>query len=182
VDDPKFDARPLLYTIGHSNLSIDDFVEALRSYGIRGLVDVRSAPYSQFCPQFNRENLDRALQATGIVYRFAGELLGGRPTDPTCYKDGNLPDRHANYLELVDYDEVARRPWFKKGVERLLDLARQEPTAMMCSEEDPKQCHRYHLIAQAILGDIRILDIRTGGGGGLRLTEATRKPRQAMLI
>jgi hypothetical protein len=53
---------------------------------------------------------------------------------------------------------------------------------MMCSEEDPKQCHRYHLIAQAILGDVRVLDIRTGGGGGLRLSEATRKPRQAMLI
>jgi uncharacterized protein (DUF488 family) len=176
------DGGPVLYTIGHSNLPIEDFVEALRRYAIRGLVDIRSTPYSQFCPQFNRENLDRALQGRGIAYRFAGDSLGGRPTDPTCYKDGTLPERGANYLELVDYDEVARRPWFKKGVARLLELARQERTAIMCSEEDPKQCHRYHLIAQAILDDVRVLDIRTGGGGGLRLLEAMRKPRQAMLI
>jgi uncharacterized protein (DUF488 family) len=182
VDDLNEDARPLLYTIGHSNLSGDEFVGALLAYDIRGLVDVRSTPYSQYCPQFNRENLDRTLREHGITYRFAGDLLGGRPTDPTCYKDGNLPDRHANFLELVDYDEVARRPWFKKGVARLLDLARREPTAIMCSEEDPKQCHRYHLITQAILDDVRVLDIRTGGGGGLRHSEATRIPRQAMLI
>jgi uncharacterized protein (DUF488 family) len=182
VEQLTSDGRPLLYTIGHSNIPIEDFVEALHSYGVRGLVDVRSTPYSQFCPQFNKENLDRALNRRGIAYRFAGDSLGGRPTDPTCYKDGNLPDRHANYLELVDYDEVTRRPWFKKGVARLLELAHQEPTAIMCSEEDPRQCHRYHLITQTILDEVRVLDIRTGGGGGLRLSEATRKPRQAMLI
>lgn len=182
MEDKGTDGMPLLYTIGHSNLAVEDFVGALRVYRIRELVDVRSTPYSQFCPQFNRENLHRTLRSAGIGYRFAGELLGGRPADPTCYKSGALPDRHANFLELVDYDEVARRPWFKKGLAWLLDLAREEPTAIMCSEEDPKQCHRYHLIAQAILDEVRVLDIRTGGGGGLRLSEATRQPRQALLI
>ena len=174
--------RPVVITIGHSNLSIEEFVAALQKHGVRVLVDVRSTPYSQYSPQFNRENLDRSLQQVGIEYRFAGESLGGRPTDPTCYRDGQVPEGHANYLELVDYDEVARRPWFRQGVARLLELARQQPTAMMCSEEDPARCHRYHLITQAIIDEARVLDIRTGGGAGYRLFEATRKPRQMTLI
>jgi uncharacterized protein (DUF488 family) len=154
----------------------------LRTYGIETVVDVRSTPYSQYSPQFNRENLDHSLQQSGIAYRFAGEVLGGRPTDATCYRDGVVPDRHSNFLELVDYDEVSRRPWFQKGVARLLELARQQPTVMMCSEEDPARCHRFHLITQAIFDEARVLDIRSGGGGGLRRMEAKRKPRQPVLI
>jgi uncharacterized protein (DUF488 family) len=174
--------RPVVYTIGHSNLTIDEFIAALRRGGVRRLVDVRSTPYSQFAPQFNRENLDRFLEEAGIGYRFEGHSMGGRPTDPTCYKTGAVPEGQANYLELVDYDEVARRAWFREGVDRLLNLARREPTAIMCSEEDPAHCHRYHLITQAVLDEAKVLDIRTGGGGGWRLAEATRKPRQLTLI
>jgi uncharacterized protein (DUF488 family) len=176
------DERPVIYTIGHSNLTIEEFLTALRVNGIGCLVDVRSRPYSQYSPQFNRGSLEHSLHQNGIEYRFAGETLGGRPTDPTCYKDGIVPDGHANYLDLVDYDEVARRPWFRQGLVRLLDLARQKPTAMMCSEEDPGRCHRYHLITQAVIDDARVLDIRTGGTAGYRLSEATRKPRQMTLI
>ncbi len=176
------DERPVLYTIGHSNLTIEEFLVALRLDGICCLVDVRSTPYSHYLPQFNRDNLEHSLRQAGIEYRFAGETLGGRPADPTCYKDGVVPDGHANYLELVDYDEVARRSWFRQGVARLLDLARQQPTAMMCSEEDPGRCHRYHLITQAVIDEVRVLDIRTSGTAGYRLSEATRKPRQMTLI
>jgi uncharacterized protein (DUF488 family) len=182
VDEQPPRGRPTIYTIGHSNLAIEEFVAALNHFGVRGLVDVRSTPYSQYSPQYNQETLDCSLKEAGIGYRFAGESLGGRPVDPTCYKDGVVPDGHANYLELVDYDEVSRRPWFQKGIERLLDLAAQESTAIMCSEEDPVRCHRYHLITQAILDRAAVLDIRTGGGRGYRLAEATRKPRQMTLI
>lgn len=98
-----------IYTIGHSNATAEEIMEHLRKYDIEVLVDVRSIPYSQYTPQFNREAFAQALGQSGIEYIFEGEALGGRPKDPTCYKSGKLPTGKANYLKLVDYSEVAKR-------------------------------------------------------------------------
>jgi uncharacterized protein (DUF488 family) len=140
-----------LYTIGHSTLEMDDFQSLLKENYIQVLVDVRSQPYSRFNPQFNRESFKHAMAHADIEYVFAGEYLGGRPTDPTCYKDGVVPDGKADYLKLVDYAEVMKRDWYRRGIERLLQLMGENLTAIMCSEEDPVQCHRHHLIAQTLL-------------------------------
>ena len=149
-----------LYTIGHSTLAMDDFLRLLKENYIQVLVDVRSQPYSRFNPQYNRESFKHAMAYADIEYIFAGEYLGGRPTDPTCYKDGVLPDDKANYLKLVDYAEVMKRDWYQRGIERLLQIASERLTAIMCSEEDPMQCHRHHLIAQTLLVPV----IKTAGG------------------
>jgi uncharacterized protein (DUF488 family) len=139
-----------IHTIGHSNASAGDFVALLRTHGIQALVDVRSSPYSRYLPHFNRETLAALMAEAGIAYHFAGEYLGGRPKDPTCYRHGKLPAGKVDYLKLVDYEEVARRPWFRKGLERLLHIAGEHPTAIMCSEEDPHHCHRFHLITREL--------------------------------
>ena len=145
------DPMSAIYTIGHSNVSGEAFVAALQRHGIAAVVDVRSVPFSRYTPQFNRGVLKRALAGGAIAYHFAGDYLGGRPTDPTCYLSGELPEGKADYLSLVDYDEVPTRPWFRRGLDRLLEIVRERPTAIMCSEEDPLRCHRHHLIAQALL-------------------------------
>ncbi len=142
---------PVVFTVGHSNMTEDEFLELLEGHGIRTIVDVRTSPYSRFAPHFNQRELRSALRNRGIAYAFGGEKLGGRPSDPALYKDGVIPEGHADYLNLVDYPAVARQPWFREGVERLLELAADAPTAMMCSEEDPNRCHRHHLVAQALL-------------------------------
>lgn len=153
-----------VYTIGHSNVLFADLLRLLRLHEIAVLVDVRSAPYSQYTPQFNREALQQELQAAGIDYRFAGEFLGGRPTDPTCYKTGTVPDGHAKFLKVVDYAVVATRDWYIRGIDRLLTIARERPTVIMCSEEDPQRCHRQHLIAQTLLErGATVLHIRESG-------------------
>ena len=139
-----------IYTIGHSNASASDFLEVLHRFGIEVIVDVRSAPYSQYTPHFNRETLARTLPGAGIEYVYAGDYLGGRPQDPTCYKHGKVPTGKVDYLKLVDYPEVARRPWYLKGIDRLIQIASERITAIMCSEEDPHNCHRYHLIAPTL--------------------------------
>ena len=174
--------RPTIYTIGHSNLDMGRFVDALKAFGIDTLVDVRSMPYSRFAAWFNREALQGSLEAAGIAYRFAGDFLGGRPTDPTCYFGGVVPPHDANFLKEVNYPEVARRPWFQRGIERVLDLAQEGTVAIMCSEEDPNQCHRYHLIAQALLPIADVVDIRTAGGEGPRAVPATVKHVQPTLL
>lgn len=139
-----------IYTIGHSNASAGEFVELLRKHGIEALVDVRSAPHSQYTPHFNRETLAVLIEDAGLSYHFAGEYLGGRPKDPTCYKHGKVPIGKVDYVKLVDYPEVARKPWFQKGLERLMQIASERTTTIMCSEDDYHDCHRYRLITPAL--------------------------------
>jgi uncharacterized protein (DUF488 family) len=151
----------------------------LVEYGIEALVDVRSSPYSQYSPQFNRETLAKTLEASGVEYAFAGEYLGGRPRDPSLYRSGEMPvGKGSNYLELVDYEKVAQQPFYQKGIARLLQIAGENRTVIMCSEEDPAHCHRQHLIAQTLLGQgVEVLHIRGEG-----LEEAAVQPRQMSLF
>jgi uncharacterized protein (DUF488 family) len=146
---PAVQARRVL-TVGHSNGSLAEFLDLLRAHGVERVVDVRSAPYSRFVPHFNRESLEAELAQVDIAYGYGGEYLGGRPNDPTCYFAGQVPDGRANYLELVNYAEVARRDWYLRAIDRLIQCAEQDTTAILCSEEDPARCHRHRLIARTL--------------------------------
>jgi uncharacterized protein (DUF488 family) len=173
---PMNEERTLqLYTIGHSTLEMDDFLGLLKENYVQVLIDVRSQPYSRFNPQYNRESFKHAMAYANIEYVFAGEYLGGRPTDSACYKDGVVPDGKTNYLKLVNYPEVMKRDWYQRGIERLLEIACERRTAIMCSEEDPMQCHRHHLITQTLLKQgIAVWHIRSDG----RVDEAELLPEK----
>ena len=132
----------LIYTIGHSDHTIPAFVDLLRKFDIALLVDVRSQPYSRWTPQFNREDLAHDLQEAGIAYRSMGDSLGGRPADRALYDPG---------AERPDYELLAQTPAYQDGIARLLDLAREQPLVVMCSEGDYHQCHRHKLITQTLL-------------------------------
>lgn len=154
----------MIYTIGHSNNKIEKLIELLNEYKIDLVLDVRSYPYSKYNPQFNGKILSKTLLNHEIAYEFLGDCLGGRPSDPTCYKTGTLPEGKANYLELVDYDQVAKKDWYIKGISRLMELARTKKAAIMCSEEDPSRCHRHHLIAKSLLkNQVQVGHIRRDG-------------------
>jgi uncharacterized protein (DUF488 family) len=153
-----------LFTIGHSNISADDFLAALRAHQIANVVDVRSSPFSQYAPQFNQLDLAQTLSRVSIDYEFAGEALGGRPTDPSCYRNGQIPPPKSDYLKLVDYEAVATKSWYLDGIDRLIEIAKESRTAIMCSEEDPNRCHRHHLIAQTLFErDVTVWHIRKSG-------------------
>jgi hypothetical protein len=149
----------VLYTIGHSNVSDVEFLDTLKCHEIGVLIDVRSKPYSRHFPQFNKQMLETLLKSQNIEYRFAGEYLGGRPDDPSVYKTQQLPDQgveRTDFLDLVQYEEVMKRDWYSKGVNRLLEVIHQaseqgRKTAIMCSEGDPSQCHRHYLIARSLV-------------------------------
>src|SRR5713226_8963474 len=155
-----------LLTIGHSNHSLDKLVQLLEAAGVATLVDVRTSPASRFNPQFNQSNLEQQLPRRLITYFFAGQYLGGRPPDPTCYKSRQLPPEGADYLHEVDYPEVMRREWFVKSIDRLLELADEQTTALLCSEENPAECHRHHLIAKYLLAERPEVDVRHIRGDG----------------
>jgi uncharacterized protein (DUF488 family) len=161
------------FTIGHGNHDVDKLIALLRANGVLTVVDVRSAPFSRYNPQFNKEELEAALSHHHIQYLFAGKYLGGRPSDPTCYKSGVLPAEDADYLHEVDYAAVITRDWFVKGIKRLLDLADRQPTTVLCSEEDPARCHRHHLIAKYILAQDPNAEVRHIRGDGTVYSAAT---------
>jgi uncharacterized protein (DUF488 family) len=140
-----------LYTIGHSNHPFDKLLGLLEAQGIRTLVDIRSIPYSRFNPQFNQGRLSEALANSEVRYVYLGDALGGRPKDPTCYRQQVIPEKGKDYIKQVDYAEVMKRPWFIKGVEQLLKIAAEDPTCILCSEWDPAQCHRHHLVAAYLM-------------------------------
>lgn len=153
-----------IYTVGHSNVPASRIIELITKFDIRILLDVRSSPYSQYCPQFNREIFEQTLNLSGIKYKYAGDYLGGRPKDSTCYKGGLIPEGHADYLHLVDYPEVMTKDFFQKGIQRLIKIAEQESMVVMCSEEDPGTCHRHHLIGRYLTRQgITVLHIRGDG-------------------
>lgn len=126
-------------TIGHSSHSMERFLELLRGAGATAVADVRSAPYSRHVPQFNYDSLKTALRGAGVAYVHLGEGLGGRPRDPSHYRNG-----------VVDYEVIAATPAFRSGLQRLLDGATTHRVALMCAEADPLECHRCLLIARAL--------------------------------
>ena len=138
-DDEMVESKNILYTIGHSNHKIEDFISLLKRHGVTCVADVRSAPYSRYCPWFNKDVLAAALQAAGIAYVFLGRELGARPDDPCCYEG-----------DCVNFQYLAKRKEFKRGLEHLLECASKHRIALMCAEKDPLQCHRTILIARAI--------------------------------
>jgi uncharacterized protein (DUF488 family) len=140
-----------IYTIGHSNVAVDKLVQLLQKYRIEVLVDVRSVPYSRCASQFNRESLAETLRESAIEYLYDGKHLGGLPEDPRLYKSNKTTQDGEQSTSTVDYDKVAEQDWFQNAIERLIEIARERRTAIMCSEEDPERCHRYHLVGQTLL-------------------------------
>jgi len=161
----------VIYTVGHSNIPLESFLDLLS--GIEVVVDVRSTPFSQYASQFNAHRIKGELGAAGIQYVFMedeymGNILGGKPRDDGCYENGKIV-----------YERVMERSWYQDGISRLVELAGEKKTAIMCSEEDPHKCHRHHLISQSLLDEgLTVLHIRGDG----TLQEAEKETVQLTLL
>ena len=131
-----------IYSIGHGNKRIEDFINELKSFNILFLLDIRSKPYSKWNPQFNQNELKFNIEENGIKYVYVGDTLGGLPEDRTCY----------DYNGKVVYDLIKEKDFFKEGLERLI-IANDKNIniAIMCSESNPEECHRSKLIGQELL-------------------------------
>jgi uncharacterized protein (DUF488 family) len=130
-----------VYTIGHSAHEFENLRKLLVDHGIEVLVDVRSAPYSRYAPQFDREILHGALIDAGLKYLFLGKELGGRPANAAYYD----ADGH------VLYSRITADALFTSGIERLERGMAGFCVALMCGEEDPAHCHRRLLVARVLI-------------------------------
>lgn len=138
-------ATGCIYSIGHGNRSINDFIALLNQYDIKYLIDVRSRPYSKFNPDFNKEALERVLTQKFIKYLFMGDKIGGLPDDLACRTD-----------DKIDYDKCKHNSNYMEGINRLVTAYEKNlKVAMMCSESKPQECHRSKLLGE-MLRDRRI--------------------------
>jgi uncharacterized protein (DUF488 family) len=144
-----------LFTIGHSNHSLEHFIELLRMHQISKIADVRSNPYSKYTPHFNKNVLDSALRNENIDYIFLGRELGAQRSEDDCYVQGK-----------AKYDRIARLPAFRNGLQKVLEQAERNNVAVMCAESDPITCHRTILISRElkkIRPDLKITHILADG-------------------
>lgn len=125
-----------VWTIGHSTREIDEFLQLLVPFRIDILVDVRTYPGSRRYPHFNKENLARSLTAANVDYLHIPELGGRRKTRPDSQ---NVAWRNESFRGYADYMETHA---FREGIDRLLELASQRRTAIMCAEAVWWRCHR----------------------------------------
>lgn len=125
-----------VWTIGHSTLSIEEFIERLKSFEIQLLADVRSYPGSRRYPHFNKEELSSSLADAGIRYEHFPDLGGRRRARPDSL---NIVWRNESFRGYADYMETKE---FRAGIGRLLNIASTQRIAIMCSEAVWWRCHR----------------------------------------
>jgi uncharacterized protein (DUF488 family) len=116
------------------------------------IIDVRSSPYSRFNPHFNRENLEKSLIMNDIDYRYMGDKIGGRQSDPCLL----FPDGTVNYRKVQETEK------FQAGINEVLSIISSgKKIALMCAEKEPERCHRFVLISPVLQSrGISVIHIR----------------------
>jgi uncharacterized protein (DUF488 family) len=133
-----------LYSIGHSNRTLEQFIDLLKVHAIKQVVDVRTIPRSCHNPQFNKEKLARSLRNTRIGYRHMKTLGGLRHAKADSQ---NLGWKNLSFRGFADYMATDA---FAGAIEKLKDVASKKKTTIMCAEAVPWRCHR-SLIADALI-------------------------------
>ena len=135
---------PTIYTIGHGRHAFADFLELLQKHDIKFVCDVRSVARSRW-PQFNGLVLGELLNENGIGYEHLPETGGKMKPKP---------------------DDLAR------GIDRIVEIASEVTTAIMCSESAPlskhkvprANCHRVGMLAPMLKAKgARIMHIMPNG-------------------
>lgn len=139
-----------IFTIGHSNRSLEEFLQLLKEFKIKVLVDIRRYPRSRKFPHFNGEVLRKCLVAEGIEYLWLEALGGHRHTS----KNTNSPNTGIKSLGFRNYADHMITDESHRAVQELLCKAAKSSTAIMCAEKFYWKCHRRflsdYLVAQGV--------------------------------
>lgn len=163
-----------VFTIGHSNLSAQEFEALLRRFGIQLVVDIRSYPRSRYSPQFDAGILGRRLEGElGIGYQQAGNAFGG-----------HIYEGHGEQRRRLSYEETIARPEFGRYLRALRECAREGTrVALMCSESDPLDCHRFAMVGYALAhpsdGRVKPVDVQHIMRNGYLLLRITLRRRSS---
>ncbi len=154
---PERSAALVIFTIGHSTRTLDEFARLLQRHAVRQLADVRTVPASRRYPQFGRDALDRALGARGIRYRHFPPLGGLRKPRR------DSPNAGLHNESFRGYADYMQTPEFGEAVSALIDFASRAPTAVMCAEAVWWRCHRSLLSDALVAQGVRVRHILGAG-------------------
>jgi len=145
-----------IYSVGHSNRSLEELLDLLREFDIRTIADIRRFPGSRRLPHFGRENLATVLNENGISYVWMENLGGRRHLQPGA-TSRNMGLENAGFRAYADY--MASHE-FRAAVRTLIELTSSAFTAYMCAEALYWRCHRRllsdYLVAKG-LGVVHIM-------------------------
>ena len=145
-------ANNAIYMMGYEGLHVDEFLDIIMKNGIKQLIDVRNNPISRRYG-FHKSTLSNICQKLNINYKHFPQL--GIPSslraDLNNFNDyQNLFDQYENII-LPD----------NKYINVSSNLINSTPSVLICSEKNPKYCHRYRL-AKKIKEQVNlpIIDLR----------------------
>jgi uncharacterized protein (DUF488 family) len=142
-----------LYTLGHSNRSMDEFAPLLTAQAIETLIDVRAQPHSSRHPHFSMDALREAMEKLGIVYHWAGRQLGGRRSARPDSRHQALEEGLRGYADYMETDP------FQRSAAQLVALASKSPAAIFCAERSPGRCHRRLIADYLTLQGVEIIHL-----------------------
>ncbi len=149
------EAEIVIYTIGHSNRSLEDFLALLSEFGIQTIADIRSQPGSRKFPHFNLENLELVLPRNDMAYLWLPKL-GGRRRTRKGFDSPNMGLISSGFRSYADY---MREEEFRQGVGELLAIASESRTAYMCAEALYWRCHRRLLSDYLVARGLQVMHV-----------------------
>jgi uncharacterized protein (DUF488 family) len=139
-----------IYTIGYEGATVEALLSALNTAGVRRVIDVRALPLSRR-PGFSKTPLWGALKEAGIDYVHL-KALGTPKRGRDAAKKGDVATLTAVYNEQLALPEA------QAAAVRMLELAAERPSALLCFERDPCHCHRT-LLLDAVHDGIEVIDL-----------------------
>jgi uncharacterized protein (DUF488 family) len=162
IDSPATKIESLsqivIYTLGHSTLELEKFLELLRHFEIEQLVDVRTIPRSRHNPQFEKSKLSPFLRIRGIKYLHLEDLGGLRRHNKESSLNAGW--RNVSFRGFADYMQT---PQFTVALNRLIQIAQARRTVIMCAEALPWRCHRSLIADALVVRGIQVMDIFSKG-------------------
>ena len=130
-----------IYTIGHSNYTIERLIDMLRHYNINCVVDIRGTPYSKYNVQFDKETIRYTLSKAGFIYIYMAKELAAKRINKESYNEEGYSD----------FEKVIKEKQFLEGIERLKNGCNKGYNIVLLGAmQEPIRCHRSILVGKAL--------------------------------
>ncbi|MBS7649780.1 MAG: DUF488 domain-containing protein [Candidatus Bathyarchaeia archaeon] len=150
----------IIYTVGHSTRTIEEFIEILSDYSVETVVDVRRWPTSKKHPHYCIDSLRENLLRVGIRYRWMGENLGGYVKNGLGDESPNMGWKSRGFRNYADYAMTQR---FRAGLDEVASIGFNETVACMCAERFYWRCHRRILSDYLTIRGFKVIHIVDSG-------------------
>ena len=130
-----------IYTVGHSNYTVERLIDMLKHYNINCVVDIRGTPYSKYNIQFDKETIRYTLSKAGFIYIYMAKELAAKRINKQSYKEEGYSD----------FEKVIKENEFIEGIERLKNGCNKGyKIALLGAMQEPIRCHRSILVGRAL--------------------------------